>query len=329
MADLTLTEDKLAGLEEFQALLPDVRHYIYQHAPLDWTELMSVLSVVIDEPLGPLSLLPLASCAAVGGNPRTAIPLAAAWEVLHLAMRILDDLQDRDCTNGLWAAVGLSHAFNYSAALYTLCNELLAQAPWSAELYRTINQTFTQAALRLLAGQDRDLRGETRTLEDYWRTIEGKNAMAFSFICAAGAICGTEDAVLIEACRTFGHHLGLALQLFDDFEGLWEPSGLSDLAMGKITLPIIYGISVEHEERSELQALVNDNNLAAHADRIRTILDKIHTRDFMIWAALQERKRALASLTPCQGQDGVTVLNAYVTTIFANIKDILSNGSKL
>jgi len=174
-----------------------------------------------------------------------------------------------------------------------------------------------------LAGQDRDLRGETRTLEDYWRTIEGKNAMAFSFICAAGAICGTGDTVLIQACRTFGHHLGLALQLFDDFEGFWKPSGLNDLAMGKITLPVLYGLSVEHEERNELQALVNDNNLAVHVDRIRTILDKIHTRDFMIWAALQERKQAIAALNPCPGQDGVTALSAYMTTIFCHIEDVL------
>ncbi|MBI1878876.1 MAG: polyprenyl synthetase family protein [Chloroflexi bacterium] len=129
------------------------------------------------------------------------------------------------------------------------------------------------------------------------------------------------------ACRTYGHHLGLALQLFDDFEGLWEPSGLSDLEIGKITLPIIYGLNMTHERRNELQRLVNDGDLGAHVEQIRTILDEIHTRDFMIWAALQERDQALSALTICPGQAGVIALTAYITAIFAHIKDIVAPRS--
>jgi geranylgeranyl diphosphate synthase, type I len=269
----------------------------------------------------------LASCAAVGGDPEVAVPAAAAWEVLNLGIRILDDLQDQDTADGLWARVGVPRAFNFSAALYAFCNELLVRAAWPAEQYRAISRTFTLEAMRLAAGQDQDLRGETHTVDDYWRTIKDKNASAFALACAAGSLCGTGVPTLVEACRTFGNHLGLALQLFDDFEGLWEPSGRGDLEMGKITLPVLYGLGVEHDRRDELRRLVYDGDTAAHADRVRAILDGIHAREFVIWTALQEREQAIAALAPCPGKVGISALKAYVTAIFARIENVLGGRS--
>lgn len=323
MANFSLTDRDVTDLTRFQELLPDVRSYIRQYVPSDWPEFRSVLTAVTDEPLSALAILPLASCAAVDGNSQEAIPVSAAWVVLSLAMRILDDLQDQDRPDALWATIGLARSFNFSAALYALCNELLAQAVWTPELYRVINQHFAQTGLRLLKGQDRDLRNLTLTIEDYWHTIEEKNASAFVLACTAGGLCGTDNPKLLDACRTFGYHLGLSLQLFDDFEGIWGQSGRGDLVMGKITLPVIYGLNVVHNRRDELQKLIDDASLATESERIREILDQINTRDFMIWTALQERKKAVAALESCPGQQGVTALTAYVTTIFAHIEDVL------
>ncbi|PAX54537.1 polyprenyl synthetase family protein [Brunnivagina elsteri] len=323
MTDISLTQSKLLHFQQFQILLPDVRDYIRQHLPLDWPELESLLGVVLNQPLGSLSTLPLASCVAVGGNPKQAIPVAAAWEMLCLAMRILDDVQDQDRPEGLWATVGLPRAINFGTAVYTMCYELLAKADWSPELYCIISRKLIQAGLQLSSGQDKDLRGETRSVEDYWQTIEGKNASAFAWACAAGALCGTNDTSLVEACRGYGYHLGLALQLFDDFEGTWETSGLTDLAQGKVTLPVIYGCNLAHEQREKLQFLVNSGQIAAYEFQIRNILDSINTRDFIIWAALKEREQALASLDPLPQQEGVTALVAYVSVIFTHVEDLL------
>ncbi|MBI1878875.1 MAG: hypothetical protein HYR94_11775 [Chloroflexi bacterium] len=149
MTNPTLTANNVADLQDFQALLPDVRQYIRRQMPSDWADLASILRVIVDEPLDPLPILPLASCAAVGGNPREAIPVAAAWEVLSLAMRILDDLQDQDRPHALWSTIGLPRAFNFTMTLYALGNKLLVQAPWSTERYRIINRDFIDVALRL------------------------------------------------------------------------------------------------------------------------------------------------------------------------------------
>ena len=324
MSELTLTEDGLSFLEPIQALLPEVRQYIRRHQPRNWPEMAPVLGPVADRPLGPLGMLPLASCAAVGGDPREAVPVAAAWVVLNLATRILDDVQDKDRVGALWTQVGEARAFNFSGALLALSAHMLASAPWSADTYRAITQAYFDGVLHLAAGQDRDLQGQTRTIEDYWRTIEAKNASVFALACLAGALCGTSDQRLVRACQTYGYHLGLALQLFDDLEGLWEPSGLSDLAVGKITLPVIYGLSVEHVGRDELRELVRRDDVAHCVGRVKSILDAIHTRDFVVWAALQERDRAVAALAVCPGQAGVTALVGYATAIFAHVDSIVN-----
>jgi len=44
----------------------------------------------------PLTLLPLLTCRAAGGDPRQALPVAAAWRSLHIAAKLLDDVEDGD-----------------------------------------------------------------------------------------------------------------------------------------------------------------------------------------------------------------------------------------
>jgi geranylgeranyl diphosphate synthase, type I len=323
MIDLMLDDENLKYLGDLQALHPEVRDYVRQRLPPDWPELAHVLSGILDEPSSPLSILPLASCAAVGGVPREAVPVAAAWEVFSLGMRILDDLEDQDRSDGLWVTVGVPRALNFSATLYAFAHQLLLDAPWSADLFRHIGREFIEGAMRLAAGQDRDLCEPPSSVEEYWQLIEAKNASAFALACAAGARCGTQDERLVNACSRYGYHLGLALQLFDDFEGLWFASERDDLSRGKITLPVLYGLTVPHEGRAELRRLIDQGDLAAHRKQICEILDNIRTRDFMIWTALQERDRALGALAECIGQMGVTALAAYVTVIFAHVEEIL------
>ena len=136
---------------------------------------------------------------------------------------------DRD-RSALWSLVGEARAFNFSSALHAFAAKLLVEAPWPATQVRTICRTFHEETIRLFAGQDRDLCGETRTLDDYWRTIGAKTANAFAWACGAGALCGSDDPDLVRACRNYGYHLGLALQVLDDFQGFWEPVGSGALS---------------------------------------------------------------------------------------------------
>jgi geranylgeranyl diphosphate synthase type I len=54
-------------------------------------------------------------------------------------------------------------------------------------------------------------------------------------------------------------------------------------------------------------------------------LDKIDTKAFLIWAALQEREQALAAIRVCPNGEGVAALEAFVTGMFGDINLLLPN----
>ncbi len=278
---------------------------------------------MIEGPLIPEAILPLASCKAVGGQAKDAVYVAAALTAAATSLRILDDLEDQDRPERLWKQVGPARTWNYASAIESLSFIILSQSPLAPETFHQINGTFADTFLHITYGQDRDLSGNPQTTEDYWLTMEQKIAWGYAAGCAAGAIVGTDRKDLIEACGDFGFHLGLTIQLVNDMESIWHPDGVTDLMQGKITLPLIYGLTENHANRDELAALVETNQIAAHGERIKEILDTIDARSFMIWAALKERDQALEALTICPDPEGKEALEAYITGLFGDIEPLL------
>ena len=99
--------------------------------------------------------------------------------------------------------------------------------------------------------------------------------------------------------------------------------GKTDLKQGKVTLPLLYGLQSNHPDREELAMLVETNEFASQANRVREILDKIDTKSFLIWSALKERDLALKAISICPNQEGKEVLEAFLTGMFGDIDELL------
>lgn len=269
----------------------------------------------------PEAILPLASCQAVNGDPCKAIHITAAGVALGTSLRILDDLMDRDKPDKLWSQAGEARAWNYAAAIHTISFEILRNAPLPVELYNTLNQVFIDTFLYISAGQDRDIADQSNSIDDYWMTVKMKTAAAFQLACKTGAIIGTEDAQLIQACSNFGRHLGFTIQAFNDMESIWHNGNkwTTDLKQGKLTLPLLYGLQFVHPEYEELLSIVNEKRIASKSERIKEILNNIDTKGFLIWVALKEREQALKSINICPNEAGKEVLESYITGMFGDI----------
>jgi geranylgeranyl diphosphate synthase type I len=305
-----------------KSLYPQVRQVLEDTTPNDWPGLRMAIAKLFEPPIMTEAILPLAACRAVGGNPKDAIHVTAALLALAACLRLYDDLEDQDRPGGLWEEVGPARAWNYASAVHILSFEILNKTPLPLKRFRIINQLFIDSFFILAAGQDRDLSGITKTIEDYWLTIEMKSGCAYALACASGAMVGTDNPEWIEGCRTFGHHLGLAKMIFNDMESIWDPDGVTDLKQGKVTLPLVYGMSREHPCRDELLSLVNNGKLASNAERIKEILDNIDTKNFMLWAALKERDAALKALACCPNPEGKEALVSYITGMFGDIDSL-------
>jgi geranylgeranyl diphosphate synthase type I len=315
-------------MDWLQSQYPVVRDILRKAVPGYWPELQYFVEGVAEGPLIPETILPLAACKAAGGKAQDAVHVAAALVAAAASLRILDDLEDQDRPDRLWAQVGPAQAWNYAAALQSMAFSILGQAPLTAQVSRKISRTFADGFLHVTCGQNRDLGQATTTIEGYWATVAEKIGFAYATGCATGAMIATDEAGLIEACGNFGFHLGYVIQIVNDMESIWRPDGATDLKQGKITLPLLYGLTGDHPARDELALLVNSGEMACQGDRIKEILDAVDARSFIIWAALQERDQALQAISICPDSEGRQALEAYVTGLFGDIEPLMPSENR-
>jgi geranylgeranyl diphosphate synthase type I len=201
-----------------------------------------------------LVLLTAASCNA---DWQSALPAAAAVELIHNFSLVHDDIQDKsDLRRGrptVWRKWGEAHAINAGDALFILAHLALSELRdrFTAEVALKAEAVIDRACLDLTRGQYLDMSYESQsslTIKDYWPMVAGKTAALLSACTQVGAILGNADESTQEAYRDFGHYLGLAFQVHDDYLGIWGDSALtgkstdSDLLTGKKSLPVLYGL---------------------------------------------------------------------------------------
>lgn len=203
-------------------------------------------------------LLMLITTAACGVDWQISLPSAVAVELIHNFSLVHDDIQDQsDLRRGrqtIWKKWGTAHAINVGDALFILAHHaLLGQKEVVLpEMAMKSGQIINDACLALTNGQFMDMYYEGRTdlsIEgNYWPMISGKTSELLSVCTTVGALLGGADASTQEAYRSYGHFLGNAFQIRDDYLGIWGDAALtgksieSDLVMGKKTLPILYGL---------------------------------------------------------------------------------------
>jgi geranylgeranyl diphosphate synthase type I len=192
------------------------------------------------------------------GSVESALPAAAAIELVHNFSLVHDDIEDNSPTRRgrptVWTKWGLPMAVNAGDALFVIAHQAIMDLSKSyppAIVVRAAH-TLQSVCLELTRGQYLDMSFEDRTgvtEDEYWRMISGKTAALLSAACLIGAILGTSDPLIQEQYANFGHDLGLAFQVQDDILGIWGEesttgkSAASDLVEGKNSLPILYALN--------------------------------------------------------------------------------------
>ena len=205
---------------------------------------------------------------------------AAVIEMVHLATLVHDDIMDdADLRRGRRTtahAYGPAAAVLVGDALFAHALHLAAQFP-SAEVCAFVSESTR----RVCAGEImQTLRRHTIdvTRDDYRRIIELKTAELFRVSCRLGSrLAGYEDDYQT-AAATFGRHLGVAYQIYDDladFFGEEKRVGKTlgtDFASGKLTLPLLVLMErLPAAERDELVAEIRGD----HSPRLALRLEQM------------------------------------------------------
>lgn len=257
-------------------------------------------------------LLLLLSCVAADGKWETALPAAAAVELIHNFSLIHDDIEDnsplRRGRPTIWANWGIPQAINTGDAMFTLAHLSILDLAndVSPNIVLHSARLLQQTCLDLTKGQYLDIAYEEPReiiIDDYWPMVAGKTAALLSACTEIGAVIAESDPAIQEQYRTFGYKLGLAFQVRDDILGIWGDAALtgksseSDLLTGKKSLPILYALSNEGEFASRWQeGAITEYEV----DYVTAILEAEGAKSYAQSEAIKLHKEAIEALDLAQ-----------------------------
>lgn len=242
-------------------------------------------------------IVAMLSCAAAGGTPEMAAPLASAIELLHNFTLIHDDIQDQSPTRRhrptVWSEWGVAQAINAGDATFAaaqLALFTLRERDVASDLILRLADEFNRMTIQIVQGQVLDLSFEGRddvAPADYLTMIELKTAVIVRYAAQAGALLGGVDDERAARFADFGRSLGLGFQVRDDLLGIWgatEVTGKAkadDIRRRKQSLPILTLRSrADTKGRSQLARLYDAPQIdESGVDEVLDLLDRYQVRD--------------------------------------------------
>jgi octaprenyl-diphosphate synthase len=195
-----------------------------------------------------------------GGGEKKISLLAAAFEYLHTATLIHDDVIDHAADRRGKASVvrkyGMTAAILAGDWLHARSMRLIGSLAGAEAL-----EIFCTATADMVDGEFLQMRHAENlavTEEQYFSVIKKKTAGLIRAACAVGALHGQGSPEQVAALALYGEKIGLAFQIADDlldYLGEEEQTGKetgNDFAEGKMTLPLIHAFRHAAPQDKEL-----------------------------------------------------------------------------
>jgi len=240
----------------------------------------------------------LLACEATGGQWTSALPAAAAVELIHNFSLIHDDIQDasweRRSRPTVWKLWGEAQSINAGDAMYVLAQLALFRLEDRGvppEKVVLLSRHLNRASLQLCEGQYLDIEYERHldiTVDGYLDMIGKKTASLFECSLCFGAMLGTQDHDQISSLCSFGRNLGMAYQVENDLQGIWSPgqdggeSPYTDIRGRKKILPVIHALhSAGDRDQKSLRRIYGQSALSDRdVDQVLRILERTDSRAY-------------------------------------------------
>ena len=256
------------------------------------------------------------------------LPLSVAFEMVHLATLIHDDIVDSALTrrgsptvNAIWGnniAILLGdYYFAKTAGLIADIND------------NRIDHLFSDTVATVCEGTILEMMTAGRvdlTIQSYYEKISHKTACLIAACCKGGAIVSQASEEEINLLNVYGMNLGIAFQIIDDILDYTEdqatvgkPVG-NDLRQGMVTLPLIYALQ-EQPQNGHYQEVYNLlNGATGREEDIRSVVNWVVTgtgvqrsrADAYVYAG--KAREALTHFPPSQNRQVLDELIDFVVT---------------
>ena len=202
--------------------------------------------------------------------------LAASIEMMHMATLVHDDIVDeaklRRGVETLQHKYSKEYAVYIGDFLFCQCFMMLSKYDYSTENLRDISKAISKICMGEII-QHNIRYSKNTNLKKYIKVISGKTAALFAVSFYTGAKesnCSEKTANLL---GRVGYYIGMAFQIIDD---LLDYSGdtielgksaQSDLIKGDYTLPLIYAMAEDKENK--ISTILDNSSL--NSENVREI----------------------------------------------------------
>lgn len=248
-------------------------------------------------------ILVLLSYQLAGGKNRDEImPLALAFEMIHTATLVHDDIND---------GAKLRRNIPTLHEKYDTAQALIAGDYLFVEGFG-LGGRYEEKIVKLMANccakiasaelmQLKHVSDLSTTPEDYYEIISGKTAGPFESGCEAAALVAGGSEPEAASLAKFGLELGLAFQIVDDLldlegdERMGKPRG-TDVHEGKMTLPLIHALTLSHGDERRRLAEVIENFHEGLWDELTGLLNSAGSLGYARTITMNHLGRAIDAL---------------------------------
>ncbi|MBV9256411.1 MAG: polyprenyl synthetase family protein [Ktedonobacteraceae bacterium] len=254
------------------------------------------------------------------------LPLSVAYEMVHLATLIHDDIIDEAKTrrgsptvNAVWGdKIAILLGDYYLAKTAGLIADV--------EDFR-VDRLFSDTVATVCEGTILEMMTAGRidlTIETYYEKIKHKTACLIAACSKGGAIVSGASSEEIEYLYDYGMNLGIAFQIIDDIldytqdqSTIGKPAG-NDLRQGMVTLPLIYALQEQPQDglTQQVQPLLNG---AEHTEEdIQAVVTRVTQGDSILQAQedaeayAQKARKALYHFPESKNRDVLDELIDFV-----------------
>lgn len=249
--------------------MADVQRHALQTASSSLTEPLRSMVLQHLETGGKFvrATIALRAAQALGHEPGTLVPIAAACELLHNATLVHDDLQDGDTVRrgqpSVWVRHGEAQAINVGDAMLMLPTLALEQTDLVPSVRWYVASAFARRAAETAGGQSLELELLGRHWLDrhsYLRAAIGKSGPFFALPVEAASLAVGYEPTRARAIGDAILSLGALFQVRDDILDLFGDKGRgqvgNDLREGKVSALIVTHLERCPGDRDALVALL-------------------------------------------------------------------------
>lgn len=230
-------------------------------------------------------LLAVLSSAICGRRDDAVYLLASAFEYLHVATLIHDDVidhaRDRRGREAVGRKYGMAAAILAGDWLHARSMHLVGRLSGPEGL-----DIFCRATTAMVDGEFLQLRyvGDAGIgREEYFAVIARKTGSLIASTCALGVLFAGGDSEQQRAMRNYGEKVGAAFQVVDDlldYRGSRQQTGKTvgnDFVEGKVTLPVIAAMErAGTEEQQQLRTLFSGDRTESGAyQQLHDLLERL------------------------------------------------------